>query len=104
MRLLLIEDDELLGDAVKAGLTQFGYVVDWLKDGESARAALRAESFELVILDLSLPKLSGLSLLKSIRQAGNTESETVPPTLPPSALRRSYRPPAARHRRSLSPY
>ena len=72
MRLLLIEDDELLGDAVKTGLTQFGYVVDWVKDGEFARAALRAESFELVILDLDLPKLSGLSLLKSIRQAGNT--------------------------------
>jgi len=72
MRLLLIEDDELLGDAVKTGLTQFGYVVDWLKDGESARTALRSESFELVILDLGLPKLSGLSLLKSIRQAGNT--------------------------------
>lgn len=72
MRLLLIEDDELLGDAVKTGLTQFGYVVDWLKDGESARAALHAESFELVILDLSLPNLSGLSLLKSIRHAGNT--------------------------------
>lgn len=72
MRLLLIEDDELLGDAVKTGLTQFGYVVDWLKDGESARTALRSESFELVILDLGLPKLSGLSLLKSIRQTGNT--------------------------------
>jgi len=72
MRLLLIEDDELLGDAVKTGLTQFGYVVDWLKDGESARLALKTESFELVILDLSLPKLPGLSLLKNIRQAGNT--------------------------------
>lgn len=44
MRLLLVEDDELLGDAVKAGLTQFGYVVDWLKDGEAARAALKSES------------------------------------------------------------
>lgn len=71
MRLLLIEDDELLGDAVKTGLTQFGYVVDWLKDGESARLALKTESFDLVILDLSLPKLPGLSLLKNIRQAGN---------------------------------
>jgi|TARA_R110002126_G_scaffold273866_1_gene418687 two-component system response regulator QseB len=71
MRLLLIEDDELLGDAVKTGLTQFGYVVDWLKDGESARLALKNESFELVILDLSLPKLPGLSLLKNIRQVGN---------------------------------
>ncbi|MDX2345429.1 MAG: response regulator [Legionella sp.] len=72
MRLLLIEDDELLGDAVKTGLMQFGYVVDWLKDGESAKVALQIESFELVILDLALPKLSGLALLKSIRHAGNT--------------------------------
>ena len=71
MRLLLVEDDELLGDAVKAGLTQFGYVVDWLKDGESARGALRTESFELIILDLGLPKLSGIGLLQSIRQDGN---------------------------------
>ncbi len=72
MRLLLIEDDELLGDAVKTGLAQFGYAVDWLKDGESAKTALQIESFELVILDLSLPKLAGLALLKHIRHAGNT--------------------------------
>ncbi|HBD7135368.1 TPA: response regulator [Legionella pneumophila] len=72
MRLLLVEDDELLGDAVKAGLTQFGYVVDWLKDGEAARAALKSESFELIILDLGLPKLSGLSLLQNIRHDGNS--------------------------------
>ena len=71
MRLLLVEDDELLGDAVKAGLTQFGYIVDWLKDGEAARAAMRSESFELIILDLGLPKLSGLSFLQSIRHDGN---------------------------------
>lgn len=72
MRLLLVEDDELLGDALKTGLMQFGYVVDWLKDGEAARIALRAESFELIILDLGLPRLSGINLLQSIRQAGNT--------------------------------
>ena len=71
MRLLLVEDDELLGDAVKTGLTQFGYIVDWLKDGEAARAALKSESFELIILDLGLPKLSGLALLQYIRQEGN---------------------------------
>lgn len=71
MRLLLVEDDELLGDAVKAGLTQFGYVVDWLKDGDAARAAVKSESFELIILDLGLPKLSGLGFLQSIRQDGN---------------------------------
>lgn len=72
MRLLLVEDDELLGDAVKAGLTQFGYVVDWLRDGDTARAAVKLESFELIILDLGLPKLSGLSFLQSIRHDGNT--------------------------------
>lgn len=71
MRLLLVEDDELLGDAVKTGLTQFGYVVDWLKDGEAARGALRSESFELIILDLGLPKLSGISLLQTMRLDGN---------------------------------
>jgi two-component system, OmpR family, response regulator QseB len=74
MRLLLVEDDELLGDAIKTGLSQpqFGYVVDWLKDGESAQAALKSESFELVILDLGVPKLSGLSLLRGIRQDGKS--------------------------------
>lgn len=71
MRLLLVEDDELLGDALKTGLTQFGYVVDWLKDGETAHSVLRSELFELIILDLGLPQLSGLALLKQIRQEGN---------------------------------
>ena len=71
MRLLLVEDDELLGDAVKTGLTQFGYIVDWLKDGESARSVLKSEAFELLILDLGLPKLSGFRLLQHIRQDGN---------------------------------
>lgn len=72
MRLLLVEDDYLLGDAVKTGLTQFGYTVDWLKDGESAYNALKCESFEVIILDLGLPKLSGLDFLQSIRREGNT--------------------------------
>lgn len=71
MRLLLVEDDELLGDAVKAGLTQYSYVVDWLKDGEAAKMAIRTESFELIILDLGLPKLSGFTLLQHIRSEGN---------------------------------
>lgn len=72
MRILLIEDDELLGDAVKTGLTQYGYVVDWLKDGESARMIIKSEKFELIILDLGLPKLSGLGFLQAIRHDGNT--------------------------------
>lgn len=71
MRLLLVEDDELLGDAVKTGLSQAGYIVDWLKDGDIARKILKSENFELIILDLGLPKLSGMSLLQAIRQDGN---------------------------------
>ena len=71
MRLLLVEDDALLGDAVKTGLMQFGYVVDWLTDGESAKSALKSEIFELIILDLGLPKLSGLALLQYVRNEGN---------------------------------
>jgi len=71
MHLLLVEDDELLGDAVKTGLTKFGYFVEWLKDGDTARLAIQTNEFELIILDLGLPKLSGSNLLKIIRQQGN---------------------------------
>lgn len=71
MRLLLVEDDELLGDAVKTGLIQFGYIVDWLKNGEIAKNIIKTESFDLIILDLSLPKISGMTLLQTIRQAQN---------------------------------
>ena len=71
MRLLLVEDDELLGDAVKTGLTQFGYIVDWLKNGDIAGNILKTESFDLIILDLSLPKVSGMTLLQTIRQSQN---------------------------------
>lgn len=71
MRLLLVEDDESLGDAVKTGLTQFGYIVEWLKDGETARGIIKTDSFELIILDLSLPKLSGMRLLQTVRNDQN---------------------------------
>lgn len=71
MRLLLVEDDESLGDAVQTGLTQFGYIVEWLKDGETAKSVLKTDSFELIILDLSLPKLSGMRLLQTIRNDQN---------------------------------
>ena len=72
MRLLLVEDDDLLGDAVRTGLRQEGYTVDWMKDGISAESALKAEHFDLVVLDLGLPRRSGLEVLKSLRMAGNS--------------------------------
>jgi two-component system, OmpR family, response regulator QseB len=70
MRLLLIEDDEQLGDAVKEGLILHDYIVDWVKDGEAARSVVKSHTFDLIILDLGLPKLSGLNFLKIVRQEG----------------------------------
>lgn len=70
MRILLVEDDELLGDGLKSGLNQQGYTVDWLKDGHVAELALLTETFDAVVLDLGLPKRSGLEVLKNIRLKG----------------------------------
>ena len=67
MRILLVEDDRLLGDGLKAGLTQAGYAVDWLRDGEAAVAALSTETFAAVVLDMGLPKRDGLSVLQWLR-------------------------------------
>ena len=72
MRILLVEDDRLLGDGLQAGLKQAGYAVDWLRDGEAAMAALSTESFAAVILDLGLPKRDGLSVLQWLRGRHDT--------------------------------
>jgi two-component system, OmpR family, response regulator QseB len=72
MRVLLVEDDELLGDGLRTGLIQYGYAVDWLKDGLSADQALKTENFDLVVLDLGLPKLPGISVLQNLRSRGQT--------------------------------
>jgi DNA-binding response OmpR family regulator len=71
MRILLVEDDELLGDGLQAGLRHCGFSADWLRDGESARAALRSEDYAAVVLDLGLPRLDGLAVLRDLRAAGN---------------------------------
>jgi two-component system OmpR family response regulator/two-component system response regulator QseB len=67
MRILLVEDDSLLGDGVKAGLTQAGFSVDWVKDGVSAELALKDTRYTAAVLDLGLPRLSGLEVLKHMR-------------------------------------
>ncbi len=72
MRVLLVEDDELLGDGVRVGLKQFGYVVDWVKDGQSALQAILSETFDTIVLDLELPRRSGLEVLKSARSRNIT--------------------------------
>ncbi|AIR88106.1 response regulator [Pseudomonas cremoricolorata] len=70
MRLLLIEDDVALGEGIHQALRREGYTVDWLHDGSSALHALRSESFDLAVLDLGLPKLDGLEVLRRLRQGG----------------------------------
>ena len=67
MRVLLVEDDEMIGEAVADGLKGEGYAVDWVKDGNSAIIALDTTPFSLVILDLGLPGKDGLAVLKEIR-------------------------------------
>ncbi|MBI4985765.1 MAG: response regulator transcription factor [Rhodocyclales bacterium] len=71
MRILLIEDDPVLGDGLATGLRQSGFAVDWLKDGESAVAAMQSEKFDLTVLDLGLPRLSGMEVLKRLRARGD---------------------------------
>jgi DNA-binding response OmpR family regulator len=71
MRVLLVEDDPLLGDALHAGLRANGFAVDWVHDGVAADAALQAEPFVAVVLDLGLPRMGGLDVLRKLRARGN---------------------------------
>lgn len=68
MRILVAEDDALLGDAIQAGLKQAGYAVDWMKDGMAAEQALATGVYTAVVLDLGLPRLSGLEVLRHLRK------------------------------------
>lgn len=68
MRILLAEDDALLGDGVRVGLKQAGFAVDWVQDGLAAKLALTTETYSLMVLDIGLPKLSGLAVLKWLRE------------------------------------
>jgi len=72
MRVLLVEDDELLGDGLRAGLKQAGYTIDWVTDGLSAESALTDNEFDLVVLDINLPKMSGLEVLRNVRKRGES--------------------------------
>lgn len=67
MRILVVEDDALLGDAIQAGLKQSGYAVDWLQDGAAADQALSTEPYAAVVLDWGLPRLSGIEVLQRLR-------------------------------------
>jgi two-component system response regulator QseB len=85
MRLLLVEDDEILGDGLVEGLKMEGYAVDWLTNGKLADEALKLNSYELIVLDLNLPDMEGLDILKALRARKDetpvmvlTAKDTVP--------------------------
>ena len=77
MRLLLVEDDTMIGESIRLGLRQDGFVVDWAKDGAAAELALGSESYALLLLDLGLPRKSGLEVLKALRTNKNPISVLV---------------------------
>lgn len=70
MRILLAEDDIMLGEALQEALIAQGFAVDWLKDGESALAAATTEDFDLLVLDLGLPRRDGMEVLRELRSRG----------------------------------
>lgn len=67
MRILLVEDDFMIGDSIRTALRQEGYAVDWVRDGAVAEQALSSEHFDLVLLDLGLPKRDGIDVLRGFR-------------------------------------
>lgn len=72
MRILLIEDDAMIGNAVSRGLGQAGFAVDWVTDGRAADVALAHRSHDLAILDLGLPKQDGMAVLATLRSRGDS--------------------------------
>lgn len=72
MRLLLIEDDDMIGRAVRQGLVSAGFAVDWVQDARAAQLSLSTGVYDLAILDLGLPRGDGMELLKDLRQGGDS--------------------------------
>ncbi|MBI3440251.1 MAG: response regulator transcription factor [Proteobacteria bacterium] len=77
MRLLVAEDDKILGSSLKEALETRGYGVDWVQDGEAALYAVQDLSYDMMILDINLPKTTGLGVLKKLRQDKNDISVLV---------------------------
>jgi two-component system response regulator QseB len=71
MRVLLVEDDAMIAQGLQTALRQSGFAVDWTGDGKSASAALKASTFDLILLDLGLPKLDGIDVLRELRKRGD---------------------------------
>ena len=72
MRLLLAEDDRMIGESVRKALRQEGFAVDWVRDGLAAELALQSGDFDLMLLDLGLPRKDGLEVLRALRERGSS--------------------------------
>ena len=72
MKILLVEDDLMIGDALQYSLNKANYAVDWVKDGCSALLSAKTQHYDAVLLDLGLPKVDGLEVLRTLRKSGNT--------------------------------
>src|SRR6267143_929138 len=72
MRVLLVEDDRMIGEAVVQALHDAAYAVDWVKDGQAALLAIETNEYGMVLLDLGLPRRNGLDLLRQVRGKGST--------------------------------
>jgi two-component system response regulator QseB len=70
MRVLLVEDDPMIGESVQQGVRQDGFAVDWVQDGEAATLALRTTAYVLVLLALGLPRKTGLQVLTTLQRTG----------------------------------
>jgi two-component system, OmpR family, response regulator QseB len=71
MRVLLVEDDRMIAEAVRTALGQDGHVTDWIVDGAAALSAMSHSRFDVVLLDLGLPRKDGLSVLRQLRERGD---------------------------------
>lgn len=71
MRVLLVEDDRMIGESAHHALKDASYAVDWVRDGDAALAAIATQAYDLVLLDLGLPKRDGLEVLRNIRSKDN---------------------------------
>lgn len=73
MRILLVEDDTLIGDGIKAGLSKMGFSIDWFTEGRPGKEALYSAPYDAVILDLTLPGMDGRDILREWREKGKQE-------------------------------
>ena len=105
MRLLLVEDDEMIAETVVDSMRYLGYAIDWAADGRAAELSLSNGVYDLVLLDLGLPKCDGIQVLNTYRKAGGAASVIILTSSAPAILAIAVRrccwpPPAPKHRPS----